>query len=778
MIKKYIIQFLLLVTPVAGIAQIASLSENVRSLLEKQEILYIERHQYLKDHHNTATLFQKGEINEEKFRSGAAMKAFDLKTNTSRILLETDSGVIRDPELSFDGSRIVFAYRKSKDDDYHIYEINVDGSGLKQLTFATGISDIDPLYLPDGRIVFSSTREPKFCMCNRHIMCNLFRMDADGANIVQIGKSTLFEGHPSLLNDGRIIYDRWEYVDRNFGDAQGLWTVNPDGTKHAIYYGNNMQSPGGIIDPRAIPGSDLLLCIFSSCHDRPVGALALIDRRKGVDGKSSVVDIWPSYSYDLIDKGNWDAFRKIDTRYEDPFPLTENLFLVSRFIRFDSENDSFINGSYKMGIALVDRNGKETLLIEGEKSLFDPMPIAPRYKPISIPENRNYKNENGFFYVQNVYAGTHMEGVSPGSVKYLRIVESPEKRTWTKEGWKGGGQQAPAVNWHSLENKRILGEVPVEEDGSAYIEVPSDRFVYFQLLDKDRKMIQSMRSGVTVQSGEVNGCIGCHEDRLSVPISTALPPQALRKKPISMNGWQGKTVLFSFMKEVQPLLDKHCVRCHDFDPENRDKLVLAADKNPYFNASYINLHHRGIVKLVGAGPANIQQAYSWGAHASKLSEIIESNHHNVKLSVDEKHIFYTWMDLNGVYYPVYESAYPDNPAGRSPLTNEELEELSRLTGVDFKKLGQWSRKLGPQISFDRPEVSPCLDSVKDNQEVYKQAISLIEQGKKRLQKTPRADMENFIPCEAHRLMLRKYAERLKIENNNRKAVCEAEKIYD
>ena len=176
MIKKYIIQFLLLVTPVAGIAQIASLSENVRSLLEKQEILYIERHQYLKDHHNTATLFQKGEINEEKFRSGAAMKAFDLKTNTSRILLETDSGVIRDPELSFDGSRIVFAYRKSKDDDYHIYEINVDGSGLKQLTFATGISDIDPLYLPDGRIVFSSTREPKFCMCNRHIMCNLFRM--------------------------------------------------------------------------------------------------------------------------------------------------------------------------------------------------------------------------------------------------------------------------------------------------------------------------------------------------------------------------------------------------------------------------------------------------------------------------------------------------------------------------------------------------------------------------------------------------------------------------
>lgn len=176
--------------------------------MEKHEILYIERHQYPKDHHNTATLFQKGEINEAKFTPGAAMRAFDFKTKSSRTLLETETGVIRDPELSFDGKRIVFSYRKNIDDDYHIYEINTDGSDLRQLTFAAGISDIDPLYLPDGGIVFSSTREPKYCMCNRHIMCNLFRMDVDGANIVQIGKSTLFEGHSSLLNDGRIIYDR------------------------------------------------------------------------------------------------------------------------------------------------------------------------------------------------------------------------------------------------------------------------------------------------------------------------------------------------------------------------------------------------------------------------------------------------------------------------------------------------------------------------------------------------------------------------------------------
>ena len=172
-------------------------------------------------------------------------------------------GRLRDPDVYFDGKRIVFSLRKNIRDDYHLYEINADGSGLKPLTSAEGVSDIDPIYLPDESIVFTSSREPKYCMCNSHIMGNLFRMKADGANIQQIGKSTLFEGHGSLLPDGRVIYDRWEYVDRNFGNAQGLWTVNPDGTNHAVYYGNN-TSPGGVVlNPQAIPGTDLILCILA-----------------------------------------------------------------------------------------------------------------------------------------------------------------------------------------------------------------------------------------------------------------------------------------------------------------------------------------------------------------------------------------------------------------------------------------------------------------------------------------------------------------------------------
>ncbi len=224
-------------------------------LLRGQPLLFVVRRQYRPDHHNTATMFQTGEINTGSFQGPGAMKLLRFLPNpqgerdpfTVTTLIDLPEGVVRDPEVSFDGQTILFAMRHDRADDYHLYEIHADGGKLRQLTHGSGISDIDPLYLPDGRILFTSTREPKYCMCNRHIMGNLFTMDADGTNLQQIGHSTLHEGHAALLPDGRVIYDRWEYVDRNFGNAQGLWTCNPDGTNHAIYYGNNTASPGAKI---------------------------------------------------------------------------------------------------------------------------------------------------------------------------------------------------------------------------------------------------------------------------------------------------------------------------------------------------------------------------------------------------------------------------------------------------------------------------------------------------------------------------------------------------
>ncbi len=718
-----------------------------------EEILFVARHQYKPDHHNTATIFQTGEINTSSFEGGSALKVLNLKTGNVRILLESDSGLIRDPEIAYDGEKIVFSFRKNIQDDYHIYEIHSNGSGLKQLTYGEGVSDIDPIYLPDNGIAFSSTREPKYCMCNRHIMANLFRMSADGSQRVQIGKSTLFEGHAAVMNDGRILYDRWEYIDRNFGDAQGLWTVNPDGTNHAIYYGNNTNSPGGVIDPRPIPGSNLALCIFGSCHDRPWGALTLIDRSKAVDGAEAVVKIWPSHARELIGKGNWDQFMQLKVRYEDPYPIDQDNFLVVKTLARKNQNDQPIE---KTGIFLVKFSGEEVLLYEDESlSCFDPMPLVSRTRPPVIPFKRNFSDPTGQFYVSDVYEGTHMDGIERGSIKYLRVVESPPKRTWTQASWNGQGQQAPGVNWHSFENKKILGTVPVESDGSAYFEVPQGKYVFFQLLDSEQKMVHSMRSGVIVQAGEINGCIGCHEDRLSAPANVNKMPLALKKAPHTMTGRMGKIETFSYARDVQPIFDKHCVSCHDFGKDAGKKLILAGDKNCFFNASYIDIQVKKMINCIGGGPAEIQQAKSWGSHKSKIIEVLETGHHDITLSDEEFKTLITWIDLNGVYYPEYECAFPDNPAGRSPITHDELKELGRLTNIDFYKLKDHSRTMGPQISFDRPDLSPCLDSIKSPDD-RKKAMEILMIGQKRLLDNPRCDMPNFKMSELHVKMLQKY----------------------
>lgn len=754
------------------------LSEKAKSVLAGKQIIYIERDQFAPDHHNTATLFQYGEINENSFAPGGAMRIFDVDSRKSKTLIELKDGIVRDPEISFDGKKVIFSMRKSKEDFYHIYEMNIDGTNLKQLTSAEGISDIDPLYLPDGGIVFTSTRQPKYCMCNRHIMGNLFRMNSDGSNITQIGVSTLFEGHSSLLSDGRILYDRWEYVDRNFGDAQGLWTVNPDGTKHSIYYGNNTASPGGVLEGRQIPGTDLVVCTFSSCHDRPWGAIAVIDRKKGVDGRDAVIKIWPKETINIVGNGDLDSFKWINCFYEDPYPINKDYFLTSRTIWF--KRGPWNIEDSKQGIYLLGMDGTEELLIEGTKSLYDPQIIQPREKPLTLPTMRNFSEKTGRFYVENVYEGTHMAGVKKGEAKWLRVVESPEKRTWTKQGWFGQGEQAPGMNWHSFENKQILGEVPIEEDGSASFIVPAGKHVYFQVLDKDKKMIQSMRSGVSLMPGEINGCVGCHEDRLSIPAPLPKRPLALSKKPLELSQWMDKEPFkFSFMEHVQPILDKHCVSCHDFDMKDRKKLVLAKDMNPFFNAAYINLYVNKIVTLVGGGPAEIQQAYSWGSHASKLTKIIDNEHKGVKLSAEEKEILYTWMDLNGVYYPVYESAFDDALAGRCPLTNQEVNQLTELTGISLWNLNNFSRNMQAQIAFDRPELSPILDGIRNDKEKYKKALNILKEGKKRLKETPRGDIESkLVPCERHKAMLRKYAEKLEKNESVNACINEGKKIYD
>lgn len=743
-------------------------------LLNGHPILFTTRAQYRSDHHNTATIFQTGEVNRQKYDTQGAMKALDVKTGAVRVIVpELPGRTIRDPELDYDGRRIVFSMREGRDADYKIWTVNADGSGLRRLTSAPGVADIDPVWLPDGGIVFSSTREPKYCMCNRHIMCNLYRMEGDGANIIQIGKSTLFEGHSALLPDGRVLYDRWEYVDRNFGDAQGLWVCNPDGTGHAIYWGNNTTSPGAVLNARPLDGGSRVIAVFGACHDRPWGALGIIDRSLGADGRGPVLRTWPENFRKRVhtDGQDFDSTKGIRLKYNDPFPLDASHFLCTRMTGRGEET----------GLVYLDLFGNEVMFYEEAPGCHSPMPIraAPR-KPPARPVRRNFDHPNapGVFCLQNVYIGTHMKGVAPGSVKALRIVESPEKRHWTgPAGWNGQGEEAAAMNWHSFENKRILGTVPVEPDGSACFEVPGNTFVFFQALDGEGKMVQSMRSGAYVQPGERYGCVGCHENRTGGAAPAEGRPAAMARPPDKMNGWHGPARLFSYQKEVQPVFTRHCAACHDYGKPAAAKLNLSGGRDVYFCTSYVDLWATGAIRCVGGGPAEIRPALSWGSHASKLTDKLDG-HGGAKLSPEEKDRIITWMDLNAVYYPSYACAYPGNPGGRSPLTYAELGRLTALTGVRIAR-GCGSRQRS-QLNFDRPGSSRILEKVRGagREAACREALELIRQGGERLRRTPRADMDGFVPCAKDRAREAFYARRLEEERRMYEAVRKGEKRFD
>ena len=488
-------------------------------LVSGQPILYIVRPQYRSSYHAIDTLFHTDEANARDFEGGGAMKLIDFGDGgRTWTVLDVPEGIARDPEVHFTARKIVFALRRHAGENWHIWEIDADGTGLRQLTQCAGVCDFDPLYLPDDTILFSSTREPKYNQCSQDIAANLYRMESDGANIHQLDRNNLFNNQASLLDDGRILYARWEYVDRNFGDAHGLWTTTPDGANHTIFWGNNTAVPGAAYTPRQIPGTGQAVCIFGPHHDHLWGAMAIIDRTRGVDGRSGVVHTWPAEAVNHVRiGGGFDCDHPLEHQVQvrRPFPLSSKYFLCSRMT----------GRGWEMGIYLVDVFGNEVLLHVEGRGCYDPMPLQPRARPPVIRSRRDFTSEKGYFYVQDVYQGTHMQGVQRGTVKSLRVVEAPEKRTWSPGKWFGQGYTAPGMNWHGLENKRILGTVPVEADGSAYFAVPAEKFVYFQLLDADGMMIHSMRSGTFVQPGERTGCIGCHDHRLVAP-SAAQPATA------------------------------------------------------------------------------------------------------------------------------------------------------------------------------------------------------------------------------------------------------------
>jgi hypothetical protein len=752
-------------------------------------ILFVVRNQYIMDADNLTTFHPIAEHEHNgpsigpdvpnQFLPGGALKIIDLK-NGGKVttILNCPDGVIRDPRVHWDGKKIIFSMRKNKYyDSYHIYEINVDGKGLRQLTFLDDVDDMNPVYLPDDNIVFSSTREPKYVDCQRFIMANIYHMESDGANIYQITKNKLFDKPTDIMPDGRILYDRYEYVDRSSHGWHALWAVNPDGTNQSLLWGNNSAWPNAIFDAHMIPRTQKIIGIFADLHSLPRGAIAIIDRRIDMDGPLAVVRTWPDYIKNFVrgptENINVDFItdNNVSPLYEDTYPLNDKYFLVSKTTRDISHRISLGESIY-----LVDIFGNEILLHKEEPGCFDPMPITSRERPPKVSVNRNYENKAGYVYIQNVYEG--LDNVPHGTVKFLRVVEAPEKRYWASGGlpWYCYTTAYPGINWYGFETKRILGTVPVEEDGSAYFEVPSDRFVFFQLLDEQRMMIQSMRSGTVLQSGEILGCIGCHEKRITAPSNRM--NLALQKPPVKLDGWFGKIRNFNYISEVQPVFDKHCVKCHNYGTNPGKKLNLARDRLLIFNTSYNELYRKNQVTVIGAGVSKTPDPYSWGSHASNLIRILQKGHNDVLLSKEEFQRIATWLDLNGVYYGSYASAYPLNSGGRSPLSPVEEKRLSELTGKDLSKQFYHLLNQGPLVNFDRPSLSPILSGLQPDDKEYKEALEIIEKGKARFSENPDSDMPEFKLSGVDLWREEKYQYRHWIEMKNREAIRKGKKLYD
>ena len=788
-------------------------------MVSSQRWVIETRNQYTKDHQNTHTSFpsSKWEYNDGTYTAGAAIKTVDFITGNTETLLSTTDGVAADVNVNWDGDKLLYSYRQDIDDSYHIYEMDLATKSSKQLTSMKFSDDMNPYYMPDGSIVFNSTREPKYAMCNTHIQANLYRMDGDGANIIQISKNTLYDRPSSVMPDGRIMYDRWEYTDRTFGDAQGVWTLNPDGTNQAHLYGNYLPSPGGIINAVMIPGTDKFVAIMADCHDRPWGPLAVFDPNKGDGEKDSVVQTWPSNAKDYVVNADgrselWDDMGKyVAEKYEDPYPIDENYFVVSKKL----------SGSSKMAIYLVDTFGNETKLYEDSsvQGSFRPLPIKQTKKPNVIVSRRNFNYDFtnkigvGKFYIQNVYEGTNMEGVAKGTAKTLRVVEAGEKHQYGKNGhWAGQGGQQPAMSWDDLLNKRIWSEVPIESDGSAYFEAPSDKFLLFQLLDANGKMIQTMRTSTVVQQGETTGCIGCHEDRRTAPSKTTTRgvPMALKRAASPINGWSADITAatssreiryFDYLKDVQPVFTAKCISCHDFGGTGSASVILAKDRDLVFNASYVDIWTKGLINVAGAGPSIHYDPYQKGSAASKLIKTIDAGHQNVALTPAEYKALVTWIDLNGVYYPEYAGPFRENMGGRDPISARSMLALNQLTGVSMGggydyttnqvyHIGdQWNKRtsVGINVSFERPSLSPVLsrgnnlanhtgDAAKTTK--YNQAIAIIQKGKQDLDARPEVNMTGYKVdgMDAFRQALYNY--RLDTEYKYRLAMKNGTKLYD
>ncbi|MBI4325001.1 MAG: PD40 domain-containing protein [Chloroflexi bacterium] len=564
---------------------------------------------------------------------------WNVKTGTMTVLLDARGGSVRDPQVHYEGRKILFSYRPAGTEFFHLYEMEADSTGLKQLT-SGDFDDYEPTYLPDGGIAFVSTRCQRWVNCWKTQVGVIYRCDGDGANIQLISANTEHDNTPWPLPDGRLLYTRWEYVDRSQVEFHHLWTMNPDGTGATVYYGN-MHPNIVMIDAKPIPGSDNVIASFSPGHgaNEHAGITTILSAKKGPDDRSVAR---PLHRGKLI---------------KDPYPLSEECILAAR----DNQ------------IVLLDGGGPVEALYThaGPGQVHEPRPILPRPRERILPRRSNLAAATGRMVVANVYDGRNLPGVKRGDIKKLLILESLPKQV----NFSGGPDLVSWLGTFTLE--RVLGTVPVEEDGSAYFEAPARRQLFFVALDENDLSVKRMQSFTSVMPGEILSCAGCHEHRTKTPENRSQPAPllALQRPPSKIQSFDGFPDVMDFNRDIQPILDRHCVRCHNY--EKRDgQVILAGDLGPQWSHSFFSLFaHRQVAD--GRNGLGNQPPRTIGSSASALLKMVDGSHYETKATPQEWRTLWLWIESGAPYAGTYAA-----------LRNEKAQEIAgSATARVFREQG-------------------------------------------------------------------------------------------
>jgi hypothetical protein len=676
-------------------------------LINFDKLLFAKRYTYQSSHYYTD--FIDGTENP-----GGNLSILSLKNGEVKDILPVMSeGIFGRYDLSFDATKVIFDWKEKIGKGVRIFETGIDGQGLRQVTFEPAdeqeriakydnssrggtarvyyhhTDDMQPCYLPDGRIVFTSTR------CEYGVLCDgpdvlttsvLYRMDADGSNMVKLTNSAVSEFSPAITHDGRILYNRWEYIDKGQIGVKCLWAMHPDGSNSVEIFGNDIALPPVFNHARPIPGFNNLFVTLGTPHypSSGVGTVIRLDINKPIRTRepmtyiTPLIDIRAEPGFDHWIDGEWVRTQN-GPLYMDPFPLNDKFYLVSH------NPDKPWNDISAYGLYLLDEFGNHVLIYkDSEYSCWEPRPLIPRETPPVIPSVRPSitEEEMATVVLSDVYVG--LTGVERGTIKYLRVMEQVPRPWDCRRFWEEDGG-APAVSMGSVLGLKVLhGIVPVYEDGSAHFEVPPNLNLYIQALDEKYLEIQRQRTYVNYRPKEKRSCIGCHELRQLAPANK--PTMALNYPPSKLAAQPGEIAprAVHYPTDVQPVLDKHCIQCHSGNEPAAD-LDLGGELTRRFTRSYESILRKGLVKTFNEGAdfdgTEAVPPRSVGSYASKLITTLLAGHQEVKLSQEEMIKIATWVDANAQYYGSWygrrDIRYKDHPDFRPvPTFSEAISSKS------------------------------------------------------------------------------------------------------